>query len=209
MPRLAEKCDSREVRSRGEHVALAGNQCSSKSGIEKVFLRQLPGHDLAYLRPGLARCICQHPAGRVLPGNNRFRRRATYHESLHVDIAIFRLAGIALSVEARYEAILDLMSIREDVALVELKNIGEVVHAGYKAVYGARLDDVLPLSPQEFLVEDALQRGWPQFHGRLQSLAVYGIVHGQPWIFPFFSNQPFRVIGFMQRQFGTQRPSSE
>ena len=66
-----------------------------------------------------------------------------------------------------------------------------------KRYVGARLNHMLPLSSQEFFVEDTLQGGWPQFHGRLQGLATDGIADCLPGV---FSDQPFRVISFMQRQ---------
>ena len=47
------------------------------------------------------------------------------------------------------------MGIGENVALIELQNICKVVYSGHESVYRAWLDDVLPLSPQEFFIENA------------------------------------------------------
>ena len=184
MARLREKRNPGEVSGRGKHVALAGSQSPAERGIKKVFLRQLPGHNFSHLRPGRARGICQHFGGGMLPGDDRFRRRAAYRESFHNDVAIFRLLRCALGVQARHKAILNLMGIGKDVALIELQNIRKVVHPSHEAVYRARFNDVLPLSPQEFFIEDAFQCGWPQFHCRLQSLAVNRIVDRLPGTFP-------------------------
>src|SRR5271156_4544487 len=101
------------------------------------------------------------------------------------------------------------MRIGEDVSLVKLNNIVEIVYAGYKSVYSPRLDYVLPLSPQEFLVKRALERGRAQFHGGIHGVALNRIVDCLARILVTRSNQPLRVIGFMQRQVWTQRPSAK
>ncbi len=76
------------------------------------------------------------------------------------------------------------------------RTFGEVVHPGHKAVHRARLNDMLPLSPQEFFVEHALQCGRPQFHGRFQSLAVDGDRLLPAPGFPEFPRPAFRCNRF-------------
>src|SRR5580700_4302467 len=93
----------------------------------------------------------------MLPGNDRLRCRATYGKGCHDRVAILRFRRRALGVETGHKAILDLMGIGEDVAFVELQNVGEVIDAGHEAIGGVWLDDMLPLSTQEFSVEYALQ----------------------------------------------------
>src|SRR5258706_2104522 len=192
MARLGDEGNPGKVRSGREYVALAGNQRSAKGWVEKVFLRQFPGYDLVHRRTGLTRRICQRTG--MLPRDDRLRRRAAHGESRHDGIAILRLRRSALGVETRHETILDLMGIGEDVAFVELQNVGEAVDTGHIAIGGARLDDVLPLSPHEFFVEHALQGWWAQFHGSLQGAAINGIFYCLPRV---LSNQSFCVKSFM------------
>ncbi len=76
------------------------------------------------------------------------------------------------------------------------RTLREIVHSGHKAVDGPRFDDVLPLSPQKFLVEDLLQNRWPQFHRGFQGLAVGGIVDGDS------VHEALGVVGLMQSEGG-------
>src|ERR1700691_98743 len=207
MARFSKKRDSREIGGGGEHVALTGNQCPAECGIEKVFLRQLPGNNLANRRALLTPGTCQRV--HMLPWYRRFRCRHSHRESGHDIAAILRLIRSSLGIEPGYEPVLDFMGIGEDVALVELDNIVEIVYAGHKSIYGARLDDVLPLPSQEFLVKHTLERGRAQFHGGIQGMALNRIVDCLAGILATRAHQPLRVIGFMQRQVWTQSPSSK
>src|ERR1039458_8505140 len=145
MARLGDKGNSGEVGSGGEYVALTWYQCPAECGIEEILLVEFPGCDLAHLRPRLTRGACQRVD--VLPRDRRFRRGAAHRQSRHHFAAILRLIRSALGIEAGHEAVLDFVGVGKDVALVEFKDISEVIYSGYKAVDGARLDDMLPLSP--------------------------------------------------------------
>jgi len=120
-------------------------------GSRKYFCSSFPGYDLAHLRPGLTRWTRQRI--RVLPRNRRLRRCAAHRESGHNFAAIFRLIRRTLGIEAGHEAVFDFVRVREDVAIIEFKDVSEVVYSGYKAVNGAWLDDVLPFPAQELLVD--------------------------------------------------------
>src|ERR1700691_193728 len=207
MARLGDKSDSGEVGRGREHIALPRNQSAAKRRIQEVFLRQFPGKHFTHLRSRLARRIFEY-AG-MLPGDDRLRRRPSDGESLHDGTAILRLVGCPLGIETRDEAVLHLMGIGEDVAFVEFDNVLEIVHASDEAIHSPRLNHVLPLSSEEFLVEDALQRWWAQFDSRVQGLAVGGVAYRLPGVFSAFSNQPLGVISFVHSQLWTQRPSSK
>ena len=110
-----------------------------------------------------------------------------------------------LGVEAGHESVFDLVRIAEQVALVEVENVGEIVYAGDQAVDGARFDHVLPLAAQEFLVEDFLQRRadavppkspgpggwWDPSRQRIRSTEALG------------------VVGLVQSERGAQGPAFE
>src|SRR5271166_1817659 len=151
MARLGEKCDSCQVRSGCEHVTLAGNQCSAERGIEEVFLGQLPGYKLAHRRPGLTPRTRQRVG--ALPGNRRFRRWSAHRDRRHNFAAILRLVRHSLGIEPRHKSILDLVSVGENISLVEFDHVAEVVYPSHKAVYSARLNHVLPPPAQKFFVK--------------------------------------------------------
>src|SRR5580698_6049632 len=151
MTRLCEKRDAGEVDRGGEHIALAANQRSAESRIEKVFLLQFQSHNFPGLRAALARTICHRIS--MLPRDYQLGSRAADRESRHDRVAILGFLEIAFGIQTGHEAILDFVSIGENVAFVELQNICEVVYAGHKAIHGTRLDDMLPLSAQELFIE--------------------------------------------------------
>src|ERR1700733_16022383 len=104
-------------------------------------------------------------------------------------------------VEASHESVFYFVCVAQDVALVELQNIGEIIHSSYEAIHGARLDDMLPLSPQEFLIEYFLQYGRTHFYRCIERLAVGRILLGAA------VHQSLAVVGFVKGQRWTQRPS--
>src|SRR5579862_1446716 len=110
MSGLGEECNSSQVDGSREYIALPGNQRPSESGIEKVFLSQLPGYEFTHRRTGLATGTCQRI--RMLPWNGRFRRSAAHGQSRHDFAAILRLIGGSLGIETCHEAILHFMRIR-------------------------------------------------------------------------------------------------
>ena len=89
------------------------------------------------------------------------------------------------------------MGIGEDVALVELQNIATLFTPVTKRYTARGSITCFHFRPQEFFVEDSLQCGWPQFDGRLQSLAADGVADCLSGIFFICSHQPLCVIGFM------------
>ena len=83
------------------------------------------------------------------------------------------------------------MGVGKDVTFVELHDISEVVDPSHKPIHGARLDYMLPFSPGEFFIKDALERRRAQFHGGLYRVAINGMVAGLPGILSSLSHKPF------------------
>src|SRR5208282_4011434 len=176
-------------------------------GIEEVFLGQLPGYKLAHRRPGLTPRTRQRVG--ALPGNRRFRRWSAHRDRRHNFAAILRLVRHSLGIEPRHKSILDLVSVGENISLVEFDHVAEVVYPSHKAVYSARLNHVLPPPAQKFFVKNALDRRRTQLHGRLQRVSIDGIVSGLSRVVSTRSHQSLRVVRFMQCQLWAQGPSAE
>src|SRR5215471_12276684 len=95
------------------------------------------------------------------------------------------------------------MGVTQNVAIVELKDVREIIHSGNHAVYNSRFDDVLPPSPQELPIEDSLHSRRTDLHRPLQGLSVdSGVLHDA-------IRKAFRVIGLMEGKSGSQGPAPQ
>src|ERR1019366_760458 len=73
---------------------------------------------------------------------------------------------------------LNLVGIAENVAGVEADDVLEVIHAGNAVVSDVRLDDMLDLASEHFLVEDAHQRGRTEIKRDFEVAPVQSSVDG-------------------------------
>ena len=133
----------------------------------------------------------------MLPGNRRFWCCPAHRERRHNFAAILRLIRRTLGIKACNKSILDFMSIRKDVALVEFQDVSEVVHSGHKAIDRARFDYMLPLSFQETpcrRLARALAAAIPRTASTC--VAINRIVNGLPGILSAFPDQPLACNKF-------------
>src|ERR1700691_1204604 len=142
MTRLGQKRDSRQIDGAGENVSLPWNQRAAECRIEIILLCELPGHDFSGSRRRLAWKVLR--SRRMLPGNDRLRRRMANRNRRHKWRTLFRLRRCSFGVKRGYKTVLCLMRVTQNIPVVKLQNVGIIVHTGYKTIRGKWLDNVLP-----------------------------------------------------------------
>src|ERR1700722_12684120 len=177
MTRLSDEGYAGQIFSGGKDVALPSYNGSAEGGIEEIFLLHFPCGYFPGLRTRSARLIVE--VADALPGDELFRRGGADCKTSHGSIALLNLRrGRGLRVEPGDESVLHFVRVAQDVALVEVQDIGEVVYTGHGAIDDLGFDGMLPLPAQKFPVEYFLQNRRPYFHRGFHSLAVGGFGEG-------------------------------
>src|SRR5579872_1414173 len=202
MARLREERYTGQVFSCCQHIALPRHQCSAKSRIEEVLLREFPRQNFFHWRRYNTRLSAQ-VGSRSPPGQCLFWGCRPNSQSGHRGFALLNPRLWLLGVETGHKAVFDLMRIAENVDVIEMQDIKEIVDAGNLPVLDPWFNDVFPFSAHELARKNLLQHWWPQLHRHIHPVPVGGIVYYAA------IHESLGIKRFMQRERRTQHPSIE